>query len=434
LRDIRNPLRPALEAGPRSGGGGGRYRSFEEHVLAQPFRPSGPGREAPPSEFGALFRTPLGKTQKPPARSALYGLSKPGYQPKGYSPSWMRRMMMSAAKELLPERLPWELPAGPWAYQGEPGWNIPAGWTQCATPDCADVHGGPDFGVWSSLTSCSAQPACPLSQFGGVWPTTRLPWGTQHASRRDVLGYKWTSGNYTDATFKGTIVVQFVKVPGTTSMPTWSNPAAAPLPDLRPPLARPEPAVKTKAEPKHENKPRPYLPPYVDEADEMEPKPRTLVLTSPVVKTKPKLKLGPPGPPPPRTHWRRPDGKKKINMPKWLFVAMKLNHTASEIMDAVDCLHDALPASAKGGGHPTVGGVVYGPTPPAPITKVGDVLDNFEKIDWPKALLCLGYNHFEDKAVGGFFGALGKKFEAVGGPSTTQISQPGRSVGRMNRW
>lgn len=162
-----------------------------------------------------------------------------------------------------------------WAIQQPDGWQVPAGWTQCATPDCADVWGAPDVGVWASASACTAQAACPTAQAGGVWPTTRRLWGNPHPTRLVVLGYVHTSGNLTDATFRGTIVAQFLRAnAGVTTMPEFAQAKAQPLPFLLPPAPWFDPLVEVQAQVEADVKAQPAVSPYAQAAVQYKVRPR----------------------------------------------------------------------------------------------------------------------------------------------------------------
>lgn len=191
------------EAGGGSGGGGA-------------FAPKpGGGYKVPPIPPGGLANPPMGmpKGMKFPQRN------RGGWRPSkgllgeiGAKAKAFQRFKEWAENFLWPDS-PSQMPAG---------WQIPAGWTQCPTPDCAGSAGAPDFGIWASTTICTGFAPCPPGQAGGVWNTTRRNWGDPHPTREKVLGYKWTSGLHTDGSFRGTIVVQFTRPDGSvTDMPVW---------------------------------------------------------------------------------------------------------------------------------------------------------------------------------------------------------------------
>lgn len=174
------------------------------------------------------------------------------------------------------------------------------------------------------------------------------------------------------------------------------------------------------------NKPEPYAPPYAV-ADPG--RGNDIIIGPPGDTGEPPVTYRPPPHRPGRPPYHRnvPDRKPKINMPPWLFGLMRAYHGGTEVMEAFDCMFDALPAEVRGDhipgsewGH---GGKVSG------LDKIGAVLGNLGAVDWGEATKCLIYNQLiEDKAVGAFMRKLGSNFQAAGGPNTTQLTNWGRQM------
>lgn len=191
----RNMGRTLDAGGGRGGGGGGSFAPSPA-----PSGPVPPGRTRPPGAAPA-------NAGRPRAGGWTYPRLPHAKTSKPFSP-WFQQLLARKTRIAL-KSLEWLMPDAAIGEAG--GWQIPAGWIQCPTPDCVDVWGAPDYGIWASASTCSAQAPCPGGQAGGSWNTTRRVWGDEHPTRRLVLGYVHTSGNHTDASFRGTIVCQFVR-------------------------------------------------------------------------------------------------------------------------------------------------------------------------------------------------------------------------------
>lgn len=386
MKDVAPGKLPGLGGG---GGGGGGLRGFD---MGQPMR----------GEFHDLMRGSFGRPTRDRVLRPTSGLAR--------VPKLAGQLgKLGDLPNMLNLPFPWEYPdRDPWATVGPSGWNVPAGWTKCATPSC---DGPVDYGVWSATTGCVGLAACPVGQAGGVWPTTRLPWGTVHASRLNVTAYEWTSGNFNDATFRGTIHAQFVRSSASvTTMPSYSTGKALPLPKLDPllrtasmvvpktltgdaPPATPGSSGGAGASGSWMDEPAPDSSVKPAKQYEFPPvKPRVIRYRS----TDPSA---PPRRPPPQVpkdvdHHERPDESFKIRrVPKALVAALRLFHSATELQDAVDALVDAM----------------GGDTRWSLAKKLQWLADNWLRLKEPmvfrQAVRNLLANEFEDRVLGTLLGS-----------------------------
>lgn len=334
------PGGPLLEGG--SGGGGGNMRP--------PMAPPAPPPAAPKNPRG--FRFPKSRRPWSPSKGLMEELAKK-----------TRQMDMDPTDNPNP----WDM-FGPW-YSPPAGWQVPGGWTKCATPNC---DGAPTHGIWSAGSTCGALPPCPPGQAGGVWGSTRLPWGTAHATRLNVTAYIWTSGSEFDATFRGTIVAQFVRASAAVvAMPQYKVGFAQPLPDpAADPFADPfmQPAVREKQY--SGTRPAVMAPPYTVPAVEYGPStPGGTPVDVPVV------------PPPRGTH-----EKKGL-----VITAGRVGRAygaLTEFGDMLDCVAKSIP------GNPCKGLTMH--------EKVACVAKHGRKIDVAKAATCIMMDAAQDAAIGKF--------------------------------
>ena len=110
--------------------------------------------------------------------------------------------------------------------------------------------------------------------------------------------------------------------------------------------------------------------------------------------------------PPNGTHYKLPDLSKKIEMPAWLYAIVSGYHNATEVNDFFESLADAIP----GGACSKMPG----------FQRALCVLENFEDIDWDKAIENLILNQIEDKVIGTVMGQLGKTGGGYGDPNITR--------------
>lgn len=362
---------------PSAGGTTGGYMWGEfAGLMQQPFNPSDEGRRPyepmhPSADgmFGGLLRQPFRpSSQMPTSGVPRVPASGPlGSQQNPFATRTMSDLLRTLQGSLFGEWSQWFWATTP----GPTGWEFGSGWTKCPTPDCASVWGAPDWGVWGTATTCSAQPDCPTGQAGGVFGSTRLPWGTVHPTRRLVLGYKHTSGNTNDSSFRGTIVTQFVRassseveVPDYVSQ-EFTTPWSGEAPES---WAEPDP------EGWGEDWFQPdeyYGPGYRTPAEQ-------IFITPEGVYDGPTT-----------THREVPDNSRKARYLQW---ASRVFGTMTEIGDFFEALADALPDDrCKNKG-------IY--------DTAACVLENWDEIDPLQAGQNLVVNQIEDAIVGRTLGAL----------------------------
>lgn len=130
------------------------------------------------------------------------------------------------------------------------------------------------------------------------------------------------------------------------------------------------------------------------------------------------VEFGPGGPRPAPPHVPRPPrpGEREIKaqVPWPAGLAAKGFHTLTEIMDAADCLFNALPGKTRrrypGGLH----------------NKVRAIAENSDQIDWGSAIQCLVANQVEDAIVGGLAGRAGRAYtRATGGRRPAPLNPRG---------
>lgn len=350
-----------------------------------------PYNKGTPAKTGQII-PPLSAGQHPRGRSL------PGYfRGAPMSPAMARRMarlmMGGVLKALSP--LEWAMMLGDlmygdsWALQPG-GWNVPAGWTKCPTPDC---DGAPTHGIWSAGGTCAALPPCPPGQAGGSWPTTRLHWGTVHATRLNVTAYIQTSGNETDATFRGTIVAQFVRPSAAVvTMPEFTANRTMRLPGVMPfPFPSPAPQSETKEKSEPRNRAAPF--------------PRAN--TTPAMAYTPSKPGGVPVdhanvPPPPGTH-------EKKGLVLHAGRVGRAYGALTEFGDMLDCVAKSIP------GNPCKGLRMH--------EKAACVAKHGRKIDVAKAATCIMMDAAQDAAIGKFNKAV--RDAAVGNPYWKRPVGPG---------
>lgn len=125
----------------------------------------------------------------------------------------------------------------------------------------------------------------------------------------------------------------------------------------------------------------------------------------------------------PDKHRKRRDGRKKMQMPAWMFAALKLYHGATEVNDFIESLADAMP---KETGCSKLPG----------FQRAACVIANLDKVDWGQAALNVIKNEIEDQLVGRGVGKLGNASQQARGmgyhaPNTTQSTGYVRSASKM---
>lgn len=125
----------------------------------------------------------------------------------------------------------------------------------------------------------------------------------------------------------------------------------------------------------------------------------------------------------PDKHRKRRDGRKKMQMPAWMFAALKLYHGATEVNDFIESLADAMP---KETGCSKLPG----------FQRAACVISNLDKVDWGQAALNVIKNEIEDQLVGRGIGKLGNASQQARGmgyhaPNTTQSTGYVRSATKM---
>ena len=304
----------------------------------------------------------------------------------------MRRAAMLAAKELLaagkyelPD--PWSVVENPWAEVWPAGWSIPSGWTQCATPLCA---GPVDRGWWNNSGTCASFAVCPTNQAAGLNGTTNLPWGTVHATWRQVIAMQQTGGSTVPGGIpRGTLRAQFVRASSAiTTMPTWrASAVVAPLPGALPVVGG---KLSRRSRDNRAAAPAPRVTVDGRVADKPSVRPATDVVFPPG--RPPVIKVG--------EHVDEPDRKptKKVRgVPGAMVAAIKLLHSLTELGDFVDALYEALPPIARCAGKR---GLVHD------LICVLTHADAFADPDvMAKAIGNLLWNHVEDKVIGALFGS-----------------------------
>lgn len=125
----------------------------------------------------------------------------------------------------------------------------------------------------------------------------------------------------------------------------------------------------------------------------------------------------------PDKHRKRRDGRKKMQMPAWMFAALRLYHGATEVNDFIESLADAMP---KETGCSKLPG----------FQRAACVISNLDKVDWGQAALNVIKNEIEDQLVGRGVGKLGNASQQARGmgyhaPNTTQSTGYVRSSTKM---
>lgn len=309
-------------------------------------------------------------------------------------------------------------------------WQTPGSWVRCTDNAACQTPPAPaDATSWKKVFQAGLVcTGCGHSCAGyGVAAGTPFPIGNVQTSAAQITIIR--TGK------PGDRVKDFFCHPAVPGAPLVAGPYRRALPQPSWPVPtktpQPSPAILPKPAPlPRTGKPVPYKPPYVVPATDIDVRPG------------PKTRTSPRGEPPiitkrPAEHYRVPDGTKKKQISEWLARLLRLYHGATELTDGLDCLFKALPETNKYTYSPgTTGGSsnthLYRAARVTAIDKIAAVYNNLEKVDLAKAAACIAYDQLvEDKLVGKFMGKLGKNFEAVGGPRTTQITQFGR---QMRSW
>lgn len=199
----RNMGRTMDAGGGRGGGGGGSFAPSPA-----PSGPVPPGRTRPPGAAPA-------NAGRPKAGGWTYPKLPHAKTSKPFSP-WFQELLARKTRIAL-KQLEWLMPDG--ALSTPSGYQVPAGWTQCPTPDCP----GTVTHWWWSYTNgtCAALALCPPGQaFPNTWPA-----GTEPAivppffpARDNLIWVEETSPGV------GTLRAQFVRAPNqweTGPLPTY---------------------------------------------------------------------------------------------------------------------------------------------------------------------------------------------------------------------
>lgn len=401
------------------GGGGGGSRMFKPSYGGVGSQRLGMGSSRPTPRPSGSFFGPSGKGSGPKG----YGrVSKPAPR---YSPGrgfWQiaQQWFLDQFKDEYEQ--PWANQGGSQVAPGIAGFSLERQCTVLQSGVCGFVSGywtspGPD----PSYPRCDVCiPALPQNQ---NMQTIATPLAVGDWLLQDGLAAAGQNGPY--RWYKRRNGTAPVFLPGYAKPLPYSPAEDDTQPDLLPwvdPHGSAKPGGSTKIG--VTNKPEAYAPPYVV-ADPG--RGHDVVITppgggTPVVEFRPPPHR--PGRPP--VHRHVPDKKPKISMPPWLFGLMRIYHGGTEIMEAFDCMFDALPADVKGD-H--IKGSEFGHAKWTGIDKIQRTLENLGSVDWGQAVGCMAYNNLiEDKAVGAFMRKLGSNFAGAGGPSTTQVGQFGRQM------
>jgi len=290
---------------------------------------------------------------------------------------------------------PFEDPEGQesatWARMGPYGLTGAGGWTLCTpNPDaaCFANFGPPSHARWRTATGCLAVGNCPTGQ-AMFWtvPMSELPPTGFSYGRVEIWKVTAFTGGLTGI---GNFLQQ------------WSRPAS---PNRDYPIARaalpiPDNVPNSDADPKTAKKLK--TSPFAKTAtallsnreQQLKPHERAAVGITVQPAVKPDITKIHTSPPYDTVHKLKPDKAGKIDMPAWMFTALKLYHGATEVNDFFESLADAMPGkpcSAKPG-----------------FQRALCVIENWDKIDPAQAAINLVYNEIEDRVVAKTLGAFGE--------------------------
>lgn len=315
-------------------------------------------------------------------------------EPRAKAPKWRDLLKEEALSQFL--QGDWSFPWEEWAVQGPDGWQLPAGWSQCAwsaSQACHDAWMPVDRGWWTNA-GCFAGGTCPTNQNAGVEGSTNLPWGTVHASRLFVVALHKT------ALGKGTLLDAFARTDaGVTTMPEFVAARAIPL-ALPQPQTLPEGGTSGGAgssgswAPMQSPKPDPWLKPELDDGrDPLAPyKRKARERSLPASRGR--------RPPPTRTVFHKdvPDKVRKPlpRVPKWLLRVINAFHSATEFADFVNAVYDGMGLSGQRSLAAKFAAIV------ANLALLGDV------IVAAQVIRNLVANEIEDRIIGRLFGAQWK--------------------------
>ena len=350
------------------------------------------------------------------------------------------------------------------SYWYESPQQIAAGWVQCPTPTCG---GQGAYWRWLSTSTCTPLAACPADP-----KSAYVASGTYHASRRGLLiavdfptpgtnvqvREQWIRPAAGHPNFNVGPYIDGVTVPAPDPWfqpysppyaepdPFLPLPEVAPIPQWRPvgvpvpvhwPVAPPAqwPGVSPRPRPIKWPIGVPIEVPIVTPGPSAPPRPRPRPNPRPDPTPTPRpsgvrvpatrIELRPDGSSRtrPDKHRKRRDGRKKMQMPAWMFAALKLYHGATEVNDFIESLADAMP---KETGCKKLPG----------FQRAACVISNLDKVDWGQAALNVIKNEIEDQLVGRGVGKLGNASQQARGmgyhaPNTTQSTGYVRSATKM---